>query len=300
MKIAITGASGFIGSALTKALAEENHDLRLLMHRNKPATVKSDLSDSPGRTELVHGDVQDTESLKTAFKGVDVVFHLVGIIAETRNLTFEKTVTVGTQNVVEAAAACSVKKLIYLSALGTSDKAISKYHQSKWKAEEEVRNSGIEFVILRPSVIFGPGDDFLNKISSMIKKLPFAPIIGNGEYLLQPVYIYDLIKILVACLKNSKASGKTIEVGGPRAYRYKEIIRILKSHLNKNRINIYLPVWLMSIAAAVMEKLMKPAPITTDQLKMMQAGNYCDNKEMKEIFEINLTDLEDGLKEYMR
>lgn len=300
MKIAITGASGFVGSALLEALAESGHELRLLIHKSRPVSAENNPAGYSSHIETVPGDVHDTKSLQAAFQGVDVIFHLVGIIVETRRLTFEKTVAAGTQNVVDAAGVCGVKKIIYLSALGTSEKAESRYHQSKWKAEESVRDSGIDFVILRPSVIYGPGDEFLNMISAMIRKFPFVPIIGSGDYLLQPVYIKDLTRIMVGCLTNREALGRTIEIGGPRAYSYKEIVGILKSHLNKNRINIYLPVWLMRITASILEKVMKPAPLTTDQLKMMRTGNYCDNKLLKEIFKIDLTNLENGLQKYMR
>lgn len=294
MKIAVTGASGFVGRALTESLKCKGHRLVLLSHKNPPQFSKDD------NIEVICADVHDYESLKAAFDGVDIVYHLIGIIAETRELTFERTVVSGATNVVRAAQECGVSKIIYMSALGTQAEAMAVYHRSKWKAEESVRNSGIEHVILRASIIFGPEDKFLNMIAGMIKKSPFVPIIGDGKYLLQPVFINDLAEILSDCIDNIKAVNQTIEVGGPFAYSYKDLLAILKRHLNKKRINIYLPLWLMRIVAYIMERLLKPAPLTTDQLIMMKAGSSCDNKKLHDVFIIELTKLEDGLKKYMR
>lgn len=294
MKIAITGASGFVGRHLVAALAGTGPDLRLLLHKQK-------ISSASGKNiETVIADVHDADSLVQAFKNIDVVYHLVGIIAETRQLTFEKTVAAGAKNVVAACLQNGVKHIVYLSALGTSATAVSKYHRTKWQAEEAVRNSGIDFAIFRPSVIFGEGDGFVSMLTGMIKKLPLTPVIGRGDFLLQPVYIRDLIYMLADTLANEKAKNKTIEVGGPDKYSYKEILAIIKTVLNKKRGNLYLPIWFMRLNAFLLERILKPSPITTDQLKMLEVGNTCDNKDLHKIFNIELTAFEVGLCKYMR
>jgi uncharacterized protein YbjT (DUF2867 family) len=294
LKIAITGASGFIGRHLVTSLAKTGHSIRAVLHRKSP-DHKADKN-----TEYIVADVHDPESLNRAFENIDIVYHLVGIIAETRRLTFDKTVIAGTQNVIAACLKNHVQHIIYLSALGTSENAASKYHKSKWRAEETIRNAGIDYTILRPSIIFGPHDGFVNMLTGMIKWLPLTPVVGSGEFLLQPIYIDDFIGILIDTLRNNKSRNKTVEIGGPEKLTYKEILTILKRVLNKKRGNLYLPMWFMRLNAFLLERIMKPSPITTDQLNMLEAGNTCDNKMLPEIFEIELTPFEEGLRKYMR
>lgn len=283
-----------MGRNLVDSLAETNHSLRLIVHKKKPAWLPDTAIES------VDGDVHDLDSLVAAFKEMDVVYHLVGIIAETRELTFERTVVGGTINVVKACKYCGVKRIIYLSALGTSRSAVSEYHQSKWKAEEAIRNSQIDYTIFRPSVIFGKDDKFINKLVQMVRRFPLVPVVGDGKARLQPVYIRDLAAIMRDCLQNEKVLNKTIKIGGPEELQYKEIISILKKLLKKKRGNLYLPMWLLRFNALVLERVMKPAPITTDQLRMMEAENVCNNRELHDLFDIKLTRLEKGLRKYMR
>lgn len=294
MKIAITGASGFVGRHLVDALADAGHRLRLIVHKSRPES-RAGVS-----LETVTASVHNSDSLAEAFRGVDLVFHLVGIIAETKELTFEKTVSAGTHNVVAACRACNVKRIIYLSAAGASSSALSKYHQAKWKAEEAVRSSGLKYTIFRPSVIFGQGDGFVSTLVSLIRKFPVVPIIGDGRYELQPVYVKDLVSILKDSVRLDRTLNKTIEVGGPERLQFREIISTVKRVLKKKRGNIYLPLWFMRINALILERIMKPAPITADQLLMLKAGNICDNRQLDEVFDIKLTGFEEGLKRYLR
>jgi NADH dehydrogenase len=236
----------------------------------------------------------------TAFSGVDMIYHLVGIIAETRELTFEKTVAQGTANLIKAARECGVRKIIYLSALGTSDMAEMAYFRSKWLAEEAVRNSGLNYVILRPSLIFGPGDKSVNLFARLIKLFPVFPVIGDGRYVVQPIYINDLIKIMLDCIDNQKASGQTIEIGGPRAMSLRELIAIIRKTLHRRGLNLYIPTGLMTAVATILEMFFKPAPVTKDQIKMLLTGNSCENDTLYSIFEIELTSIENGLEEYLR
>ncbi|MCX6828416.1 MAG: complex I NDUFA9 subunit family protein [candidate division Zixibacteria bacterium] len=294
MRIAVAGGTGFIGHNLVGALAESGHTVFVISRR------RSIKQGAKGMVEYVAGDLHDVESLKSALNGIEVVYHLVGIIAETKTLTFEKTVIGGTKNLIAACRPNGVKKIIYLSALGTSASTDTRYFQSKWAAEEIIRNSGIPYTIFRPSVVFGPADKFINMLARMVKLSPLVPIVGNGRALLQPLYIGDLTLMLKDTLTNEKAANRIIEIGGPEQLEYPQLIAIIKKVLNKKRLNLYIPMWFMKFAATLLEAVLKPAPLTRDQLKMLKTGNICSNIEAQKIFDIKLTRLEDALKEYLR
>lgn len=293
MKIAVTGASGFVGSHLLRALSE-NHDVTVLYHSSKSKYTFSK------RVKTVKGSLADMKSLRNAFKDADVVFHLVGIIAETRNKTFRKTVVSGTENVVKACRDMNVKKIIYISALGAEENAATKYHQTKFKAERLIIRSGIEYVILRPSIIYGEHDGFVSMLTKQIKFMPFTPIIGTGKYLFQPVYIDDLMLVMIKSIESLTAINKIIEIGGAEQLEFIEIINILKKRLQKKRLNFYIPIALMKLIAGLLEIIIKPAPVTVDQLVMLEAGSTCDIKMMKEIYSIEPLRFEDGIKIYLR
>ncbi len=294
MKIAVTGASGFVGRNFVKALLQTNHHIVSLVHRGKPEYPGFDNISS---REI---DIHNSESINNALKDVDIVFHLVGIITETKSQTFKNTVITGTKNIVTACQKNGVKKIIYLSALGTSEKGVTKYYQSKWAAEETVRYSGINYIILRPSAIFGEDDKFVNMLVDMIKRSPIIPVIGNGLYMMQPIYVEDLTNIMVQCLNNEKALNQTIEIGGPEQLSFRAIIALLRKMINKKRANVYIPIWMAKMGAFILEIFMKPSPVTRDQIKMLVAGNICSCNELQRIFNVELTTLKDGINKYLR
>lgn len=292
--IAVLGSSGFIGTYLTLNLAQMGNSLRLLYHRNDPDFV------SPrGRIETVQGSINDEESLVRCFEGCRQVYHLVGIIVETGEKTFQKTVADGTATVISAARKAGVKKIFYLSALGTADNAESTYFRTKWEAEQHIRNSGLGYTIFRPSIVYGIQDEFINKIATMIRWLPVVPVIGDGEYKLQPVYVEELCAVMSLSSRQSFTDGKTYEVGGPERLTYNQILDIIKRVLNKRRPVFHIPVSWARAAAAVMERMMKPAPLTRDQVKMMAAGSTCDHTVVEKEFGVTFSQLETQLHKYL-
>lgn len=294
MRVAVTGGTGFVGRNLVGRLVAEGHDVTILTHRGSAEGIFD------AQPRLVRGSISDIASLKAAFEGNQAVYHLVGIIAETKTQTFEKTVVEGTTNVVEACRQSGVNRLIYLSAMGTGENVPSKYHQTKYLAEQTVRASGIDYVIYRPSVIYGLGDGFVSMLTNMVTSLPITPVVGKGKYKLQPVYIDDVVFALAQGLTNERALNQTIEIGGPDQLEYVQILSIIKKVLNKSRLNFHIPVWVMKAAASVLEKILRPAPITRDQLIMMEMGNIGDISKMKELFLIDPIEFEQGLRKYLR
>lgn len=294
MTIGVTGATGFLGGHLINRLLIDGHKLRTLVHRKRPDPALE------SQVVAVTGSVNNIESLRAAFEGAEIICHLVGLIAETRTQTFKEIVARGTANVVKACRLAGVRRLLYISAIGTSSDAASKYHRTKYVAEQAVISSGLEYVILRPSVIFGPGDGFISMLERLIRMSPVTPVIGSGRYKLQPVFIDDLVAVIVRSITSDVGLGRIIEIGGPEKLEFLQILNIIKQVTGRRRLNLHLPLAFMKLVARLMEAVMKPAPITTDQLLMMEAGNVVQSSETIELFGVQPVALEDGLKRYMR
>lgn len=292
--VAVLGGSGFIGSSLVMKLLHIGARINLMTHQTDP-----DLLSPGGQLKIFKGEINDQKSLEKCLAGCGAVFHLVGIIAETREKTFQKTVLEGTEAVVQAARSVGVGKIIYLSALGTNPKAQSMYHRTKWGAEQLIIKSGLDYTIFRPSIVFGPGDQFINMIARMIRLAPILPIIGDGLYKFQPVFVEDLTTIMALSLSRAQSSEKLYEVGGPEALTYLEIVDILKQIMNIKRVHLHLPLWLMRLVATILEKILKPAPITVDQLIMMKADSTCDASFAENDFDMKFCSLEKQLPAYL-
>jgi NADH dehydrogenase len=294
VNIVVTGGTGFVGQHLVAKLVEDGHAVTVLTHRRSlPEHLE-------GRAKVAPGSVADPASLEAAFAGADAVWHLVGIIAETRTATFEATVAQGTRNVVEACRAARVPWIGYLSAMGPAADAPSRYHRAKFAAEEAVASSGIDFVILRPSIVYGSGDGFVSMLVRMLRRSPVVPVIGDGKYRLQPVYIADLVQIASQALTNNLARQQRIDVGGPEKLEYLEILDIIMEVTELRRAVVKIPVGLVRPVVAMLEKVLRPAPLTSDQLKMLQMGSTGDISRMIEIFGVSPMGLPDGLRKYLR
>jgi uncharacterized protein YbjT (DUF2867 family) len=293
VKVVVTGGTGFVGRHLVRRLAKDNHSVAVLSHRSQPPEL-------PAGVVAVRGNVEDVDSLKKAFDGADAVFHLVGLIVETKEKTYERTVTQGTAHVVDAACHCGVKKIVYLSALGTSVDASTRYHQSKYKAEQAVMGSGMNSVIFRAAVIFGPGDGFVSLLARIVRWSPVTPVIGHGRYPFQPIYIDDLVEVMARSLAVPEAGGMIIDAAGPRVHEYRELLAIIRKTLHKRRVNLFIPLWLVRPMVAVTEMLLRPAPLTGEQLAMMEMGSVGDIGRMQKLFGVTPVTFEEGLKRYLR
>src|SRR5579859_5313023 len=198
MKVFVTGASGFVGEEIVRQLHAAGHSIRILARQ--PRSPRAQEAASEYRAEIHPGNVLDADSLRGGLKDCEAVIHLVGIISEIGRNTFENVHTQGTKNMVAAAREAGVKRFAQMSALGTRPDAVSRYHQSKWVAEEIVRGSGLDWTIFRPSIIYGPKDHFVNLFARLARFSPVLPIIGRGDWKLQPVPVGDVAAAFVKCL----------------------------------------------------------------------------------------------------
>lgn len=291
--VGVTGGTGFVGGNIIKKLLRENWNVRCLVR--KPLDAK-DLKKHG--TEIYKGDVTDKSSIdKSFFRDLTFVIHLVGIIKESGDQTFEKVHFEGTKNVVDLAKEAGVIKFIHMSGLGTKPNAKSRYHSTKWMAEEYLRKSGLNYTILRPSIIFGRDDEFINTFIRMIKLSPVIPVLKGGE--LQPVYVGDVAHCFVQSLSDPKTDKRTFELGGSEKLTLEKIIKIIMRVLDTHRVLISIPTSLMYAPAFVFQRVLKNPPFTLDQLKMLEEDNTCDIKEVLGVFSFSPLTLEKGLKEYL-
>jgi len=293
--ILVTGGTGFVGSHLIRRMRQEGLAVRAVVRNPEKAEGLRDLG-----VEVVLGDVSDKASLEKAVIGIERVVHLVGIIQEAPGATFQSVQVEGTRNLVEAARRSGVRQFLFQSALGTRANAKSRYHRTKWEAEELVRNSGIPSTILRPSLIYGPGDQFTIRLADMIRISPILPIIGSGSSKVQPLFINDAVSCIVKAVAGDAYLNEHYEIGGPEQLTYEEVTRAIAAALGISRPALHLPLVFMRSLAKVMETMLAKPTITTDQLIMLQEDNVCSMKDIRDAFGIEPAPFNEGLKTFLK
>jgi len=250
----------------------------------------------------VRGDVRLPATLAPSMDGCDTVIQLVGVIAEKRGASFYQVHYLGTLNAVEAALQAGVKRYLHMSALGVRDDASrsSRYHSTKLMAERYVMVSGLDYTILRPSVIFGPRDAFINMLARMIKFLPVVPVIGPGNGRLQPIWVDDVAACFTRALSKPSSVGKIYELGGPSQYTFNELIDTVANSMGKKRSKVHIPLPLVRPIAAAMEFALPKPPLTRDQIKMLQQDNVCDNTPMINELGVRPAPLEEIMPGYLK
>jgi nucleoside-diphosphate-sugar epimerase len=264
-RIAITGGTGFVGIHTSRALAAAGHELRLLTRGTRSGP-------RPAGAEWVRADVVSGEGLAEAMRGCDAVVHLVAIIREKGRQTFARVNAEGTANVVRAATEAQVGHLVHISAIGVEPDPRYAYLASKWEGEQAVRGGTVPFTVLRPSLVFGPGDGFFTVLAKLIRLNPVVPVVGDGRALFQPIAVADLARIVTLCIERGP-SGAIHEVGGPDQLTYEQIIDIIKAETGRHRRNVHVPVGAMLPLATLFEKVLPNPPVTPGQLRLLEKQN---------------------------
>lgn len=278
MRIAITGANGFVGrNVITVLLGDE-----------APGDIRAIVRD-PGRAaaELPHvgldvrrADVTDPDSLRNVFDGMDAVVHTVAIPTE-RHGSFERINAEGTRAVVREAEAAGVRKLVHISAIGASPESPYPFLRSKGQGQAAVEASAVRHVVLRPSILFGPGDDFFPRLRfSLI--FPVVPLPGGGSARFQPLHVEDLARTVRAALRGPMTG--TFEVGGPAPVTYREMLEETMRAYRKQRLTVPLPVVLMKPAAFLFERTMADPPVTVRQLDLLAVDNTPHPNAIDQVF----------------
>jgi uncharacterized protein YbjT (DUF2867 family) len=298
--VAVAGGTGFVGRAIVNELSARGRRVVVLSHR--PAAARPAWTGG-GSVEVRPADVTRPELLAGALDGADTLvialaFRNSPIEAPRRGQTFEKVDAAGTEALVAAARASKVTRVVYVSGAGAAPDAARHWFRAKWRAEEAVRGSGIDYTIFRPSWIYGPGDRSLNRFVGFTRWLPFVPQIGNGRQIVAPVFVDDMGKLVADALDTPAAVNATLEVGGPETLTMDAVIREALRVTRKRRPIIHAPVFIMKLLTRPLTILPSP-PMTPDAIDFVVQSAPVDTGPLTAALPRHLTSLADGLSSYM-
>ncbi len=274
-EVLVTGGTGFVGRHVCRALIARGYLPRLLVRVGSEDRIPEDIRRA---CRVTPGDVTNREFVENAAQSTEAIVHLTGIIREfpARGVTFDKVHVEATRHAVHAAKHWGISRFVYVSALGASPSGPGKYFESKGKAEEIVRQSGLSWTIFRPSGIVGPGDQFFSELGRAVRRAPFLPVPGDGEFLLQPVFVGDVVTGITDCIKRPDTEKQVFEVGGPERITYNALLdRIAASAgVGVRKVHISLPRFRRIVGVfSRFEKF----PIAPDMLEVLLAGNTCES-----------------------
>jgi uncharacterized protein YbjT (DUF2867 family) len=269
--VCLVGGSGFVGRSVADHLAANDIGIRVIT-RSRPRAM--DLAVLP-TAEIVVADVHDTAALARAFEGMDAVVNLVGILHETRRETFQACHVELPARIVEACHSAGVQQLVHMSSLGASASGPSAYQRSKAEGEARIKATAgvLPFTILRPSVIFGERDRFLNLFATFLRVLPVFPLAG-AHARFQPIWVEDVARCVAGVLGEAQHFGQTHELGGPDVRTLEELVRFVATTLGVRRAIVPLPHALGWLQAVTLE-FFPGKPMTRDNLRSMSVDNVC-------------------------
>ena len=296
MLVAVTGGTGFVGRHIVDQLSRRGHRVRAL------ARTSGGVRRLAARgAEVVAGTLADAAALHTLLEGADAAVHLVGIIVESGGSggTFAAVHVDGTRRVLEAARDTGVRRLVHMSAVGARpDTRATRYHRTKWQAEELVRSSGLSAAIFRPSLINGPENAPVRTLARAHRWLPVVPVFGDGRFPTQPVWIEDVALAFALAVERHDLAG-TFELGGPDVLTFEQFVRAIGRAAGHPRPLIHVPLGIVRLAARLCDPLGRLAPITSDQLRMLVEGAATPRNAIESVFGITPLAFEEGLKRFL-
>lgn len=269
MRIAITGGTGFVGGHLAERLAQLGHDV-VVVARGVDKRPRAEATTSNPRVTILHGSVADEASLRRAFDGCDAVAHCAGINREIGEQTYDAVHVQGTRNVVAAAEAAGVRRLALMSFLRARPACGSGYHESKYAAEEIVRASSLEWTVLKPGMVYGRGDHFGDHLTHALHTFPVY--VGIGARPVRPLWVGDLVDVLVAAVTTDRLVGKTVPVLGPTLLGFDDAVRLIARTLGRRVRVVRLPMAFHSVLGWVTEILMTVPLVARAQVRMLREG----------------------------
>ena len=291
MRILVTGGTGVIGTGVVPELLSRGHQVRLLSRH---------ADDDAGRwkgVEPTSGDVSDITSLRGSCGQCDAIVHVAGIAAEQPpEVTFEKVNVGGTRNIIEEAEKAGVRRFIYISSLG-ADKGSTDYHKSKRESEEIVRASGLDWTIIRPGLVYGPGDEVISNVLKMIRAMPAVPVVDFGRQPFQPIWFEDLSKAVAVIVERGDLNGQVVEIAGPEVTSLDDVLNKLGEITGRTPVRVPIPMPVASLAAKI-ASFAADIPFDETKLTMLRENNVLpDNAgNVLQSLGVSPTLLDEGLR----
>ena len=269
--VAVFGGTGFLGRAIVNRLAAMGATVRVPVRH--PGSVKPSDGVAPaGRIASTYADVRDETSVGRALEGCDAAVNAVGLYVERGDETFRAVHELGAMHVARQSTRAGVGALIHVSGIGADINSRSSYVRSRAQGELLAREAFADITILRPSVLFGPDDKFVNTLAAATRWSPILAMFGTGDTRLQPVYVADVAEAVVRALTVPSLHGKVYELGGPRIYRYRALIELVLKETGRSRLLVPLPFFAWEAMARLLMLLPQP-PLTTDAVTLMKGDN---------------------------
>jgi NADH dehydrogenase len=270
-RVAVLGGPGFIGRYIVKRLAERG-DVVAVGARHATSAKFLKLKGDVGQVALLNIAIDDEQLLPAYLKGNDAVINCVGILRESGRQPFDLVHHAAPARLARLAREMDVERFIHLSAIGADPRSSSAYARSKAAGEQAVRDAFPTATILRPSVVFGPEDQFFNRFAALAMVSPVLPLIGGGLTRFQPVYVGDVADAAVRCVDDAATAGRTYELGGPKVYTLRALFELLLAEIGRKRLLVDIPFSIAALQARLMAILPNP-PLTPDQVELLKRDN---------------------------
>ncbi len=279
--VTVFGGSGFVGRHVVRALVQRGYRVRAAVRRPDLAGHLQPLG-AVGQIHAVQANIRVDESIRTAIEGSDAVVNLVGILYETGKQTFDTVQAQAPGAIAEAARDIGVADFVQMSAIGADAQSDSAYARSKAAGEAGVLEKKPGAVIIRPSIVFGPEDDFFNRFAAMARTSPALPLIGGGMTMFQPVYVGDVAEAVALAIDGRAMRGSTYELGGPEVRNFKGLMELMLDVIGRTRLLIPVPWAMAKVMAAVMGMMPKPT-LTSDQLRLLKHDNVVSIEAINDV-----------------
>jgi NADH dehydrogenase len=272
--VTVFGGSGFVGAQAVRQLAKAGWRIRVAV-RNPAAAYAMRLHGDVGQIDIVQANIRNEPSVRRALSGASAAVNLVAVARESGRQGFQALNVMGARNVANAAKAEGVGRLVQVSALGADPASESKYARTKAEGEAAVREIRPDAVVIRPSVVFGPEDNFFNRFAAMAQVSPALPLIGGGHTRFQPVFVGDVGKALARTVTAQEAAGQTYELGGPATFTFRQLMELMLAEIGKRRVLAPIPWAVAGMLGSLGElagALIEP-PVTADQVILLKTDN---------------------------
>lgn len=269
--VTVYGGSGFLGRHVVRALAKRNYRIRVAVRRPELANYLQPMG-RVGQIHAVQANLRHAPSVEAAARDAHVLINLVGILFERGRQRFDSVHSFGAEQVALAASAHGAR-LVHVSAIGADEHASAHYARSKAAAERLVLSAQPAAVIMRPSILFGPEDDFFNRFAALARMSPALPLIGGGDTRFQPVFVGDVAKAIAEAVDGNARGGTIYELGGPEVRTFKQLMQYVLATIERKRLLLPIPFFAAKLTAMVLQFMPPPVTLTPDQVELLRVDN---------------------------